>query len=361
MTIHEARIPELYSDDRRRVTPLPENRVGPGGITVDASFRLPPPSRLKLQGLREDFVAAGGRWRALEDRRQQLLETRQVRRDWLNRLVTPRKQEASDGRSGHGLAENDPEVLEIADQVREAELSLEKTAAAANEAASERNEKARLIEALDRYVQRLPRTGVELVEHQPAPEIRKGEIVLDAIGRVRGRLKDLRAKIARIEAAPITSNAAKKLMRDEMAHLIERGRPDLFDLVERGGKIAWPEIDNPGNTPLSDGSRATTRTTTFDALACFAWLNQKALIACLDLEIDRAADDKEALEPDEREKKLAMTRTLALATEYEEEALITLANSDGRFPALRRPDADPRAVLGISDQLPDPEPLFGGA
>jgi hypothetical protein len=362
MTIREASIPERYSDIPRRV-PIqdPERRLGPGGkIVVDISFRLPEKARQKLVALRDDADAAQGRWRSLEDRRQQWTETNRARREELETLLTPKGQRSAGGYEGHGLTAQDPEACGMSAQVEEAASSLRKATALAEEARKNMGDKIALIGALERYIGRLPRQGVLLDDaavHKA--ELRKGETTLTAIVRIRGRLEEIIAKAAKIAAAPISSTAAKDLMRAEIARLAERGRPDVFEVIERAGEIGWPKVE-PARMAIQgkDGLESFSAPPTFDAQGCFAWLHQKALISALELEIDRRADDKEALEPEERTKQLEMMRTLLLATEREEEALM-LRSADEGLQALRRIDADPRAVLGLADEMPEPSGSLG--
>ncbi len=92
-------------------------------------------------------------------------------------------------------------------------------------------------------------------------------------------------------------------------------------------------------------------TIVFDALAFTAWLHRDALVAKMDAEIGASADDALAIKSADRIKKASHLRSLLLAAEREEEGLVVYARGDGIIVA-RRPDADPRAVLGIACELP---------
>ena len=76
------------------------------------------------------------------------------------------------------------------------------------------------------------------------------------------------------------------------------------------------------------------------------------LIAALEAEIDRLADDEHALAPEERQAQERQLRAELLAAERLEEAAVMQAKDDG-VEILRRPAADPRAVLGLADHVGD--------
>src|SRR5205085_5806368 len=141
----------------------------------------------------------------------------------------------------------------------------------------------------------------------------------------------------------IPSTEAKKLARKQIEQLAERGQPDCYRLVAIGGEIRWPSV-------------FVTHSEVTASLPFLAWLNKEALISAIDREIDNCANDKAALSDDTRQKKLSEALRDVLAHEREEEALIVQAEQLG-FSILRRPDADPRAVLGLASELPAPEKI----
>ena len=85
-------------------------------------------------------------------------------------------------------------------------------------------------------------------------------------------------------------------------------------------------------------------------LGILAWLAEDEMIAAREAEIDAQADDAAAVASDERATRTTDLLAAILEVEREEEALIEEAGGD----ILRRPDADPRAVLGLSGDLPAP-------
>jgi hypothetical protein len=90
-----------------------------------------------------------------------------------------------------------------------------------------------------------------------------------------------------------------------------------------------------------------------DVLGLLAWLFHDQLIAALDIEISAMADDDHALDDQQRSATEALLLSERLATERIEEALIEAAEAEGRN-VVRRPNADPRAILGLSSALPAP-------
>ena len=77
-----------------------------------------------------------------------------------------------------------------------------------------------------------------------------------------------------------------------------------------------------------------------------AFLFPDQLLSALCREVDLVSDDANSLDDATRATKLATIAADMLAVEREEEALIVQAEQAGN-QILRRPDADPRAVLQI--------------
>src|SRR5207248_1704079 len=83
----------------------------------------------------------------------------------------------------------------------------------------------------------------------------------------------------------------------------------------------------------------------------FCWLLKDALLEKLDEEIDALADDESALTDEERGERLAALAAELLQAERREELLIVTAEAEG-LQVMRRPQVDPRALLGLSSALP---------
>jgi hypothetical protein len=168
----------------------------------------------------------------------------------------------------------------------------------------------------------------------------------------------LNADIHAIRSAPVLSAAVKATARAEILHLAERGRPDVFGAIEVGERIRWPEATYRASNILHaigaegilqvDGLVDTDVPST---MGIVAWLFQDQLIAAVEKEIDQCTDDANALSDVDRAKKLKATVDEILSVERQEEALIEMAATQGHEVG-RRPDVDPRAVLGIIGPAP---------
>ncbi|WP_133239337.1 hypothetical protein [Microvirga sp. KLBC 81] len=206
---------------------------------------------------------------------------------------------------------------------------------------------ARLVSGLDAWVK--GQGGRELVAHvAPVPKLQRGETPSDAVERCRRRLRELHADLARVEAAPIPSAQAKEAAQREVARLAAQGCPNVGALVEAGAKIEWP-MSRADVAMWADGkpSPHVPLVRTVDPLALAAWLNPSAMTAALEREIDELADDAAALTDEARAAKRAEVLADLLAVERDEEAFIIMAAASG-IEIMRRPDASPLAVLGLS-------------
>jgi hypothetical protein len=90
-----------------------------------------------------------------------------------------------------------------------------------------------------------------------------------------------------------------------------------------------------------------------NTVGLIAWLFRDRLAEMIEREIDELADDKHALDPQQRTERERDLVAQVLETERLEEAMIEAAAADG-LEIGRRPDADPRAVLQLSGGLPAP-------
>ena len=138
--------------------------------------------------------------------------------------------------------------------------------------------------------------------------------------------------------------------------LQERGIPRLLPLVEEGRFDAVKVAETSSQYPvfMSGGDRVGGVIVSVpDLLATFAWLDPTKLLKRLNAEVDELSDDEHALTDAQRAEQLAEIESDRLATEREEEHLIELAEGQG-LNIARRTEADPRAVLGLSSELPSP-------
>jgi hypothetical protein len=154
-------------------------------------------------------------------------------------------------------------------------------------------------------------------------------------------------------SAPIPSATAKALVRAQVEQLAAHGAPKVMPVVEIGGRIGWPQRTLRGDFIGSAGATAAMKRAAVsgpDGLAVVAWLHRDMLIERLEREVDDLDDDSQALDDAERGFREADVAARMLQTERVEESFIEQAEAAGQTIA-RRPDADPRAVLGLSDSV----------
>lgn len=317
--------------------PLSVSPTLPGYDPLDA---LPPEACSKLLELRQAARDAHLTLMGMSDEINELRTQRQQAEVRIRQLTL------GAGLGGFQLDPSDPRV--VAEQAKADRLATEigRLSAISDARSARRQELQRLVSSLDAWLSR--QGGRELVAYVgPAPKLGRGETASDAVERCRRRLRELRADLARIEAAPIPSSVAKEKARAEVMRLAAQGRPNVAAMVEAGQKIEWPlartdvsawrEGRPDPNVPLV---RAV------DPVALAAWLDPDALLAALEREIDELADDEAALSDEARAAKRTEILADLLAVERDEEAFILQAAASGA-EILRRPDADPRAVLGL--------------
>jgi hypothetical protein len=188
-------------------------------------------------------------------------------------------------------------------------------------------------------------TVLEAVEIEP-PKLLKGETILDAIERMRRRVRELRADQHRIRSAPFPSSYAKRKMREQIERLAQRGAPDVSTLIEHDRDIEFPTIQlralvhnaTPGAVVFHEA---------VDVIGLVAFLMKPTLISALDALVDTESDgDAAALSPEAREKAEAEVMADLLAVERDECALVWRAQSEG-LQIEHRGDIDVRALLSV--------------
>jgi hypothetical protein len=200
-----------------------------------------------------------------------------------------------------------------------------------------------LLRLIKEWLELLPKNAT--VNCKPRVQPSRGEVTPDLLEKRRQRIRELLADLGQIDAAAYPAAAVKQRKREEIMQLADRGRPSVYQAIENLNEpIRWPE-------QIIDLSSTLHTPTALDGIALVAWLHRDVLIAAIEKEIDEAADDTQALTDAQRTERFKACLADLLKTEREEEALIHAAS----FEVLRRADADPRAVLGLSDALPGPK------
>ena len=212
-----------------------------------------------------------------------------------------------------------------------------------------------LAASLFRYVGRLPSNGSVLrFEGRVDAQVPAGDTPAMAVEGRRRRIRELRSDLDMVRVAPYPTKEAKERARAKIHELAEAGRADVSDLVARRGPIVWP-IETT-RAPIMSAKRNDHGFAVVESpntVAMFACLFQDHLVQYLDREIDRASDDELALTDSQRAERSTEISAAILLCEREEEALIERMESQG-VVMPRRVDADPRAVLGLSSDMPAP-------
>jgi hypothetical protein len=312
----------------------------------DIRHRLPASAVVKLDALHERGEILTAVARLPYEQMRDATTARQENAARLKNLITPKAAGGFGAPVGH--PERERREAAEADYAREI-ARLRPIIDARNARAQVA---AQLLRRINDYIEQIP-AATPITEHGPVHVDLKKQDIADAIEARRRRVRELRADLKQIDAAPIPSGKARELAAAQVVALAEKGAPDVLNIVETGkGEIRWPTIrrevfyrgaTNPEVLVLEN----------IDTPALFAWVFRDTLIAAINREIGELADDANALTTPERERRTREVLADLLATEREEEHLITLAAERGT-EIDRRSDADPRAALGLSGDLPAP-------
>lgn len=347
-TFPEASIVRPLPDHSQVATP---NRAPPEPIHA----RLPEPARSKaahLIRLRDEAQTLSS---AAFD---PLMEVQAALATARARLVALTNPHAASMASERLLGPSHPSVLEAKALVTRHEKRL----AEVQNTQQERRERRRLLGSLVKGFERYLAQHIGKVrpfEAKAKPKVMAGESVADAIGRVRAERSALLTQLEALRAAPVTKDEAVARMRRQVAALAERGAPDLSQLYRADGRAYWPErtvrAELIAFTQLPDGTQPTVHGgahfAEVDIVALFGWACRETLEAKLLAEIERqyATDGADAgLTGEERNAREIELLDAILALERDEEALIM----EGGDPLNRRPDVDPRALLGLTGPAP---------
>jgi hypothetical protein len=211
---------------------------------------------------------------------------------------------------------------------------------------------------IEDYLTALPPGAVEAHADPIEPKIGKGGIAV-AIESIRETIARIAADIHAAESAARPAADVKRRMVAQVEALADRGTPNVCNSIEAGLDIAFPMLDI--RAPLtghaaSEGApqlMGFASHSTPDALGLICWLFKDQLISALSDESDALADDANALDDETRATNVATLQSAKLEAERFEERLIEIAAEESRIVA-RRPNADPRAIMGLASSLPGP-------
>ncbi|MEP2111584.1 MAG: hypothetical protein ABJP10_16890 [Nitratireductor sp.] len=320
--------------------------------TNDVFARFPKPARIKVDRLRRRIVELRAVGNHYTDqimpigeeitRREALLRQGQGGAAW-----RPPTSEAGWTPPPDELSEGEKRLVEL--RAEKTELL------AARDAVTEKlTAEAGLMSRLDQWARALREPTAEFAS-PVSPKLRKGEALEDAITRLRETLNALHADLAVVRSAPLTAADAKSRAREQINALADTGAPDVSRTIAHGDPVTFPSTV-PDLRLFHAGAGASVSGRTTDATALLAWLFRDQLADAIDKQIDAAGRDDHALPADERRDREAALVDAILQAERDEEALIVMTEKRGNG-VVRRVDADPRAVLGLADDLPAMEDL----
>ncbi len=207
--------------------------------------------------------------------------------------------------------------------------------------AAARRQRAEMIATLHsnivRFLESFPEEHIFHAHPPVAVRLGKGETETEAVERLRKGIKGLRAEMARVRDLPRALSDVRQQIADEVAALVEQGRPNLAGVVGGYGSIEWPDMLRAGGY-------------IHNTLAILAWVNPDGLRARLE-EQARALIAQDGITAEERATILTDLDRQCVELERQEEAMLCKLEAAG-FTVTRRPDADVRAVLGIADTVP---------
>lgn len=200
---------------------------------------------------------------------------------------------------------------------------------------------------LDSYLRQFRNTG-DIPAHTGAPL--DGLPVPPSLDSVREQIAEIRADLHACRSAPVPSSEAKRRLRQHIAALGEQGKPSATSFLDDVDRITWPQkLSEPAivrgekSFGLADGKHE------LDTLALLVWLHGPAIVKKLEMEIDLCADDSQALSREQRTAREHELLAALLTEERVEEAVVEMTPG-----AIRRSDADARAVLNLASSLPAP-------
>jgi len=184
--------------------------------------------------------------------------------------------------------------------------------------------------ACRRWIEELPRGAA--LEDADAPKPEHDDDLESVRARVAARQKELRA----VRAAPLSADELKRRGRAYVRDLAASAAATISGT--RGGTFGITFAD-VGSAPFADSQ------TDYRALRLLAWLDPERLTLRLEAEID-ALPTADGLGVEERARAISELESQLLDLERQEESLVAAAAAAGRR-VPRRPQADPRAVLGV--------------
>ncbi len=295
-------------------------------VEFDAVDALPPAAAAKLTHLRELADDRHGSAMGARERLETVRENRNRLQATINSVS-----------NNHGYVDTG-QLAKLQTDLKQLDAKLR----AGNDAYSERSARwtaiNHVVQRIEAYIGDLPTTVAIEPFAGPVPKLKGAPA--DAIASCRARVEEIRAEVIAVQTAPLPSSDQLKRALAQIDEVAARGEPTF----QPTGEIEWPMMDLYMRV---SGALAAVNGEIIDAQALVVWLHRDALRKKVAALITEQADDKAAIAPAERPKRLAALRADLLAVERLECAAVEAANTDDY-----RATCDPRAVLNLSDDLP---------
>lgn len=329
----------------------------------DPAAILPERARSRRQSLHQMLDDAKALSAPLFDAINELRREKQQHETYWRQLTTSR------GSGGPGLKpstdkerSDDVQVLEcerkiatISEEMRRKQVLLEDRAARTNNIG-------RLVGRVEQWLSGGIPGGNRVVDHGEiaiSSILKRNESEAQALERLRRRLRELDADKHRVESAPRPSSESIAKARADIEARAQRGEPDVSALIEGGGPIRWPQvqqrldlvglaIDEEGEAQLTGVAQGEV----IDETALNFWKDTEGWLAKIEKLIREQSDDTAALSETARAEKLAEIDGDRLDVERQEAALIWQMQEAGQAVEFRQ-DADIRAVLVVSLEVDD--------
>lgn len=166
----------------------------------------------------------------------------------------------------------------------------------------------------------------------PKVKLAKGETHVEVINRVRDDIAKTLKERLDVQQAGLPLEEMKAQVRKFVSEQARKGRPRVLASHD-GFQVQFD--DGRGFTPGGD----------WGAILC--WLVEERMTEELDAIIEAMPAPALALTPSEKAERLSTIKGKLLELERQEEAIIEAAENDGQ-DIPRRPNADPRAILGVT-------------
>jgi hypothetical protein len=195
------------------------------------------------------------------------------------------------------------------------------------------NSLSRLVSACNQFIMQLrPVPGTALEVHPPLNLTIKTSLPA-AVASTREQIADLQREIAKVRALPLKTASKRESARSYLERLAQVYAPKIVFDGRGNAKAMWRE-----DMVVSKD----------EILSLIAWaLGPNGPAELVEaFAIDEEPEPEDAISPQEREQQLSKFQNTLLTLERQENSLISCAADDG-FEIVRRPDANPLAVLNL--------------